>query len=372
MKTKNHKKMNKDIFLLSIVVSFFLISCGKGDQTGKPLRKDLTQAVYASGKLFPLNDYKVYSKYPGYVKEIHVNIGDTVSAGAPLITIRNDQTEFSTESAKNAMELAQKNASANSPLLQSLKNEMSSSRARYELDSLNYSRYLALLKQNAGSQLQADQARTQYEVSRQSWLKSMNNYYSTKDRLNTESVNAELQYKTLLANRNEYAITADKNGLVYDIDIKAGEMVSLQKPVMEIGDAKKFELELNVDETDITLLQEGQEIIFTIDAYPDEVFSGKVREIYPRISQSNKTSKVIADIVQPQGKKFYSSLSVEANIIVSKKKNILVIPREYIYEGNKVKVKGKDEPVQIKKGIEDLEYVEVLSGLTEEDELEKP
>ncbi len=348
-----------------------LYSCGGGSKTVKPERKDLTQAVYASGKLYPVNDYKVLSKYPGYIKTIHVNVGDTVVAGQPLITIRNDQTEFNTESAKNAMELALKNANPNAPVLMTLKNEMSSTRARYELDSLNYSRYLTLLKQNAGSQLQADQAKVQFEVSKQAWLKSVYNYQSTKDRLTTEAANAELQYKTLLANKNEYVIPAEKKGMVYDIDAKAGEMVSLLKPVMEIGDAEKFELELNVDETDVTLIKEGQEVIFTIDAYGTETFKGTVREIYPRISQSNKTSKIIADIKTGSDKKFYSSLSAEANIIISVKKNVLVIPREYIFEGNKVMVEGKNEPVIIKKGIEDLEYVEVLEGLTENDILQK-
>jgi HlyD family secretion protein len=362
---------NTKLLLLFLLPVLIIYSCGKGSSTTHAERKDLTQAVYASGKLYPLNDYKVFSKYPGYIKTIHIKVGDSVSAGQPLVTIRNDQTEFNTESAKNAMELAMKNASQNSPLLQSMKNEVSSSRAKYELDSMNFNRYQALLKQNAGSQLQYDQAKVQYEVSKQNYQKALNNYQSTKDRVATEAANAELQYKTLLANKNEYVIMADKNGLVYDIDAKVGEMVSLQKPVMEIGDANKFELELNVDETDITLLKTGQQVVFTIDAYGPETFNGKVREIYPRISQSNKTSKVVVDIIQPADKKFYSSLSAEANIIISTKKNVLVIPREYIIEGNKVKLKGKDQPVIIKKGIEDLENVEVIEGIKEEDEIVK-
>lgn len=360
----------KNIILLLVAAVF--ASCGKGGKTGKAERRDLTQAVYASGKLFPVDDYKVFSKFPGYVKTIHVKVGDTVSAGQPLITIRNDQTEFNAESAKNLMELAYKNASPNSPVLQSLKNEMSSARARFELDSLNYVRYAALLKQNAASLLQADQSKAQFEVSKQAWQKSVNNYQSTKDRLSTEATNAELQYKTLMANKNEYVILADKNGMVYDIDAKAGEMVSLQKPVMEIGDAKRFELELNIDETDITLVKPGQQVVFTIDAYGDEKFNGTIREIYPRISQSDKTSKVIAEIVQPGDRKFYSSLSVEANIVISTKKNALVIPREFLFEGNKVKVEGKEEAVTIKKGIEDLENIEVLEGIDEHTELVKP
>jgi HlyD family secretion protein len=365
------KKIIQSILVFA-VTALVVSSCGKGTKTTKPLRKDLTQAVYASGRLYPLNDYKVFSKYAGYVKTIHVKVGDTVAAGQPLITIRNEQTEFNAESAKNAMQLAVKNASPNSPLLQALKNEMSSSHSRYELDSVNYARYSTLLKQNAATQLQADQSKMQFDVSKQTWLKNQNNYTATKDRLNTEATNAELQYKTLLANRNEYVVLSDIKGMVYDIDAKVGEMVIQNKPVMEIGDAGSFEVELNVDETDISLVAPGQEVVFTIEAYGEEVFKGKVQQIYPRISMSNKTARVMASINAPAAGKFYSSLSVEANIIVSIKKNILVVPREYLFEGDKVKIKGKEEPVRIKKGISDLEFVEVLEGCTENDELVLP
>ena len=364
--------MKNKIIIYILPVVFLLHACGGGKKTIFPVHKDLTQAVYASGKLFPKNHYKIYAKFPGYVKTIHINVGSVVKAGDPLLTIRNDQSEFSVATAKNALDLAVKNASVNSPLVQSLKNEMNSQRAKYELDSVNYLRYATLIKQQATTQVMADQAKSQFEISKQSWLRSINSYNSTRDRLNTEAANAELQYRTLQANRNEYIILADQDGMVYDIDVNLGEMIPLQKPVMEIGDSNQFELELNIDETDIFLVKPGQKIVFTVDAYRDDVFSGSIKEIYPRISQGNKTSKVIAEIMQTADKKFYSSLSAEANIVISSKKNVLVVPREFILEGNKVKIKGKEELVQVKKGAEDIEFVEILEGIDESAELVMP
>jgi hypothetical protein len=64
-------------------------------------------------------------------------------------------------------------------------------------------------------------------------------------------------------------------------------------------------------------------------------------------------------------------MSIESNIIIAEKKNILVIPREFLKPGNTVKVKGKDEAVKVTTGAEDLEYVEILSGISVADELEK-
>ena len=361
--------------ILFITISFVMLalfSCKNKNTETRPIRKDITQCVYASGKLFPVDDYKVYSKFPGYVSEIHVRVGDTVAGGATLITIRNDQTEFNAESAKNAMLLAQKNNTNNSPLLSALKNEVSTAKARFDLDSLNFARYSNLIKQNAISQSQFELSKLQYEIAKQNLMKAQNNWQTTKDRLATEAANAELQYQTLLANKNEFLITAEKKGMVYDVDAKKGEMISLQKPVMEIGDKNKFELELFIDETDIRFVKPGQEVVFTIDAFENETFKAKVREIYPRISQTNKTIKVIAEIEAQNSSAFYSSLSVEANIIISTKKNALVIQREFLVGKNQLKIKGEENLITVKTGIENIDYVEIISGIDENTTLVKP
>src|SRR5688572_4478783 len=87
-----------------------LSGCGKKSDTTVPVRKDIVQAIYASGKIYPLNDYKIYAKLPGYVEKIHVRIGDSVKVGQPLLTIKSEVSEKNAEMAKNQYELAVKNA----------------------------------------------------------------------------------------------------------------------------------------------------------------------------------------------------------------------------------------------------------------------
>lgn len=65
-------------------------------------------------------------------------------------------------------------------------------------------------------------------------------------------------------------------------------------------------------------------------------------------------------------------MSVEANIIISEKKNTLVIPREFLIDGNKVKIKDKEELTEIVKGAEDLEFIEIISGIDENTEIVLP
>lgn len=348
----------------------FLFSCGKGRRTASPERRDITQAVYASGKIFPLNDYKVYTKLPGYVQKIFVSVNDTVTVGQPLLLIRSEISEINVSTAKNALQLASENASSGSALTTALKADVQAAKSRFELDSINLEKYTNLYRQSATSALQLDQAKTAFTISRSNYLKAKSNLVSTQERLSTEYINAKNQYEAMLTNQQDYTISSVLNGKVYDVMPKEGELVSSQLPILEIGDVSRFEVELNVDEMDVSFLKEGQRVIYQIDAYKNAFLEGTIREIYPRISLGNKTSKVIADLVLPKNIIIYSGMSVEGNIIIRELKDALVIPREFVFDENKVKVKGKDEPVTIKTGIGDLEYIEVLSGIDESSELE--
>jgi HlyD family secretion protein len=112
----------KNTFILLLCLA--LVSCKKGKDVTTPVRKDLTQAVYASGKLYPVNDYKVYSKLPGYIEKIHVHVGDSVKLGQPLMTIKSDISELNVNSAKNLLELSRRNADENSAMLKALKQDV--------------------------------------------------------------------------------------------------------------------------------------------------------------------------------------------------------------------------------------------------------
>lgn len=358
--------------IVYVFMALTLFACKPKNNTTLPVRKNLTQAVYASGKIYPVNDYKVFTKFPGYVQKIHVKVGDQVKAGDPLITIKSEVNELATEAARNAADLALRNASPNSAYMNALKSDVAVARTKYELDSMNFVRYNNLNKENAISKVQFDQAKVQYEVSRQNYQKALNAYLNLKDKANTEAQNATLQYEAQNANKNEFVIVAEQSGRVYDIDTKVGELVNIQKPVMEIGDARLYQVELSIDETDISLIKAGQEVVYSVDAFKDKNFKGKIIEAYPRISASNKTSKVIANIEGLTENEIYSGMSAEANIIIAKKTNVLVIPREYLVDGNKVKLKEKGDTIKIKIGAEDLENVEVTDGLTETQEIIKP
>jgi hypothetical protein len=81
---------------------------------------------------------------------------------------------------------------------------------------------------------------------------------------------------------------------------------------------------------------------------------------------------VLAEISLPAAVVIFSGMSVEANIIITEKKSALVIPREFLIDNNKVKLKGNDTLTAVVKGAEDLEFVEIISGIDDKAELIRP
>jgi multidrug efflux pump subunit AcrA (membrane-fusion protein) len=352
----------------------FLISCGDNGEKTKPVKKDITQAVYASGKIFPVDYYRLNVSIPGYIKEIYVKIGDTVKVGEPLFAMKSDVSNLNVATAKNNLDLATLNSSDNSAYMTAVKQDLALATDKLELDSINFARVQALFESNATTKANLDQAKTQYLTSKQTTQKARSSLQATRERLKTEVKNAQNLYKAQQSNSNDFTYFSSVTGKVYDISGKQGEYFTPQQIVMELGRVDNYEVELSVDEADIHYLAKKQVVIFQTEAYPNLFLRGEIKEVYPKISSTNKSIKVMASINLPEEISMYAGATLEANIINQKKPNALVIPR-YFLSNDSVVVKkggeGKKQKIKVELGVGNVEFVEILSGLAMEDEVYK-
>jgi multidrug efflux pump subunit AcrA (membrane-fusion protein) len=139
-------------------------------------------------------------------------------------------------------------------------------------------------------------------------------------------------------------------------------MVSIQTPIAIIGDAKAFNILLEVDEYDIIKIKKGQKIIVSLDSYKGKTFEAFVDKIDPIMNDKSKTFTIEAIFIN-QPPVLYPNLSLEANIIIQKKNQAITIPREYLIEDQYIVLKNGTKKY-IKIGLKDYQKVEVLSGLT--------
>ncbi len=360
-------------YIMSLALCALITSCSSNEETTQPVQQAITQAVYASGRIYPKNFYRVAAKIPGVVSEIYVQSGDTVRAGMPLIRIRNVGADIALQSAGNLYQLAQENAREDGAFLRSAAAEYESAREKHEYDSVNAAKQLRLLTAKATSQASYDAAATQAEVSFQQRDRAYQSYRSLARRMQIEQQNAKLQIEAQRSNRDDFIIHAVEDGVVYDVSPSIGELVSPQMTLLEIGKAAEYEVELNVDETDIGLVSVAQRVVFTVDAHKNERFEGVITHINPRVSATDKTARVTASIAGTKRVAFLPGMSLEANIIVAEKQRALVIPRDYLKQGSVVLRKSSAgiDTVRVRTSIEDLRFVEVVDGLTIHDVLVK-
>jgi multidrug efflux pump subunit AcrA (membrane-fusion protein) len=320
-----------------------------------------------------VNYYQVNSKIPGIVDSIYVTAGQNVNPGSPLLKIQSQTNQLSLQTAENLYKLARTNAAEGSDLLITLEQKIKTAYETYQQDSVDYERFKYLNAQNIGSQQVYEQALLRFQISKSNYILALSNLQGTRDRLQTELKNARNNFLAQKSQLGDYLLLATISGKVYDIIPAVGEMVSTNRPVIELGAADSFEVEMLVDETDIILIKIDQPVVYALDALEDTVFHGRVKKIYPRINPSDKTAKVLASI-DSGDYALYPGMSLEANIVIREKQGILVIPVEYLAMDRTVIVKrgSKKESLKVTTGIRDLKYVEILSGLEENDHILKP
>jgi multidrug resistance efflux pump len=358
-------------YSFTLVLFFLLALYGCSDQESVQVKKmDLVQGVYASGNVMPVGYYQVTSKVTGIVDEILVSVGQDVEAGLPLVKLKNEPNEANLQIARNQLELARSNARDGSDILSQLSQQVEISRATFLQDSVEYERYQQLRNDGIGSELELDRIRLRYQTSKNNYQIASSKYQETKERLQIELDNARNNFLAQQSMTGDFTILSAIDGKVYDIIPEEGELIAGNRPIMEIGATDRFETELQVDETDIVMVKEGQPVYYELDAIEDTVLSGVISLIYPRINTIERTAKVIASI-DPLQYPMYPGMALEANIVINEKDSVLVLPITFINENNEVIMEGGSLK-RIETGIRDLNYVEILSGLEEGDVVLKP
>ena len=357
-------KFNINIFFLLIA----LISCNKNVEKTHPSIENISESVYASGSLKSKNQYQVFSNVNGIIQNVFVSEGDTVKEGTPLLTISNETSKLNTENAKLAADFSDYNA--NSAKLNELKVNIDLAKSKMQNDSLLLNRQKILWSQEVGSKIDLEQRELAFENSKTLYEASLLRYIDLKKQISFTSQQSKTNLQISRKNENDFTIKSEISGKVYILYKEKGEMINTQTPLAVLGDADDFVLELQVDEYDIVKIKKGQTILVTLDSYKGQVFEASVTKVNPIMNERSKTFTVEAEFVK-QPPTLYPNLTLEANIIIQIKKNVLTLPRKFIIDDEYV-IKENGDKVKIQTGLKDYKIVEIISGISEKDELVIP
>ena len=295
--------MKKKIYLYIIVTIVILGTAGyflffNSDsteikyRTEKVTRGDVTIQVRATGTINPMRTVQVGSQVSGIIEKIYVDFNSEVKRGQMIAQI--DST---------ALNASVKQAEANVERNQAQVNDA----------KRNFTRTTELFKKNLVSQADLDATTTAYES-------AIAQLKQTQAALDQSRVN--LRYAI---------IRAPIDGVVISRDVDVGQTVasSFQTPKLFsiANDLRRMQVEASVDEADIGQITIGQEVTFTVDAYPDEQFSGSVSQVRlsPITVQNVVTYTVIIDVPNPD-LKLRPGMTATVSILVNKRENVLRVP----------------------------------------------
>lgn len=349
-------------------VLFCLSNCGGKVESTFPERSDITESVYSSGIVKSKDQYVVFTKVSGIVKEIFFEVGDTVRKGDPIIIIENDKQQVNVQNALLSSNFY--NSDNNIEQLDILKNSIQIALAKKEFDSLQFFRQKKLMDEGVGVEVDLDLSKLNYENSILNYNNAVNQYEEFKRQLNFNSSQARNNLRLSTITEKDYIISSEIDGFVYSLETSIGELVNPQRPLGVIGSTNQYILEMLVDESDVLEIQLGQTVLVKLDSYEEEVHEAIVTRIYPLMDRESKSFKIEARFIDPP-LVLYPNMNFEANIVIKTKENALLIPREYVLNKNKVILENGDT-VQIETGLKDYRKIEVLSGISENDKIIYP
>ncbi|WP_257667085.1 efflux RND transporter periplasmic adaptor subunit [Parapedobacter tibetensis] len=342
-------------------------SCGDRTERHTVEEVSLHEAVYASGEIFPLEYEHLMATTPERIHQILVREGDTVKAGQPLVILGSPSENEQLGILSGQLAIARQNAAAGSAVRAELQERMALAKKQYEQDSINAQRYTELAITQAVSRKQAEEMAVQAASSLTQYNNLRLQLQSQYNDLQNKVLAAEQQLAQFRQGRESRVLISRIEGKVFSIHKEVGETVNPQEPILMVGSPGKYQLELLVDERDVSKIKLGQQVLFETDAYAGKQFKAQVNKIMPVLQKENRSFEIEALVLDDSD--FYPQASVEANIVIRDSSQVLAIPVDYLLPGDSVQISrdGSEQKIAVQTGIRDGELLEVNGGLQKGD-----
>jgi HlyD family secretion protein len=262
--------------------------------------------VITTGALNPVTIVDIGSQVSGKIEKLYVDFNSLVKENQVIAEL--DQSQFITRVKQNEANY------------QSSKAALEKSKITLDNTKKKYDRAMNLFEKELISFEEKESIETQY-------YSAMADIQSSEARLEQ----AESQLDSSKVDLTYTIIKSPIDGVVISRRVNIGQTVaaSLQAPVLFqiANDLSKMQVECSVDEADIGKVKEGQKVRFTVDAFPNENFTGKVSQVRysPEIVQNVVTYTTIVEVSNPE-MKLRPGMTATVSVVTGEAKNVLRVP----------------------------------------------
>lgn len=330
------KNKNKLITIGAIVIVLgFIVFRIMSSMTGTPTEEESLVNVKTAlaekmsinttspitGRVEPIEEVSIVPLVSGQITGVYVEIGDKVSKGETLFQIDGTQLLATYNKAKESLNVAKSTFDRVSVL--------------YEEGAMSYQDY--------------EQAQATYSNAQQTYTAASDSY-------------------------NNCTVTSPINGYVTSKNVAVGGIASSASPAMTVADVSKLKIDTSVSEYIVSDLNVGDSVDVHISTLGDETYKGIIEAISPAPSAGSLTYPIKISISDDTGK-IKAGMFAEIRIVSSEKENTLCVPSDCVIMKNGTSVIVTLDKENIPKyndvttGIDNGEYVEILSGIKEGDKI---
>jgi HlyD family secretion protein len=406
----NSRKLLIYLSVSVVVLVIFAVAGKKAGWFGKSVTYDvttekvsirnITEIITANGKIQPETEVKLTPDVSGEIVELVVKDGDDVKKGQFLLKIKPDNYISARDRTQAALNAARAN-------LANAKAMLAQVEARYEQARLSYNRSKKLWDERTISESEWESAQSAYDVAKAEVSASQQNVAAAEFSIHS----ADATLKEASENLIKTSIYAPIDGTITLLNVEKGERVVGTElmsgtDMLRVANLDRMEVLTEVNENDIVRVKLNDSATIEVDAFPDRKFKGIVTEIANSATTTGQTTDQVTNfevkilllkesyrdlISEGKSQPFRPGMSASVDIMTESKTNILCVPLQsvtmmadsiikadsltgvsvgdepkevvFVYE------KGKAKTTLVKTGIQDNDYIEIASGLSENTEV---
>ncbi|MEH8247327.1 efflux RND transporter periplasmic adaptor subunit [Aeromonas veronii] len=331
-------------------------------------REDIAQTVLASGVLQAVEQVDVGAQVSGQVTKLAVEAGDRVKKGDLL-------AEIDPLIAQNNLKTAEAELASN-------RAQLKIKQAQLKQYQLAWQRQSQMFRQEASSRADLESAEAQLAVTRADLQSSQANIDNAI--IKVERAKTELGYTKILA---------PMDGTVITIVTRQGQTLAASQTVptvLKLADLDTMTVKAQISEADVTKVKAGMPVYFTLIGDPDTRYQGKLRAV--ELAPTNINDQAATGTTTSNAAVYYYALfdvpnpdhtlrvamTTQVTIVLGERKQVLTVPQTALgkslgdneYEVTVIKEDETTETRHIKTGMKDEIRIEVISGLSEKEEVQ--
>ena len=377
MKKKKNKALRNILAAVAVILAAVIIYAVLSQENGEPVTVavpstgTIVERIPANGKIHPVTEVKISPDVSGEIIELNVEEGDRVSRGDLVIKIKQDVY----------ISLRDRAAAT-----------LNATRAQYQQQKASFT-------QAEQNYLRNKQLYGQKAISLQEFQASTAEYEMAREQLNAAEYNIESAVASLdeaEENLTKTVIYSPIDGIVSSLSVEKGERVvgtsqMAGTEMLRIADFDMMEVLVDVNENDIIRITKGDTADIEVDAYPGRTFKGVVTQIANSAKNLGSTTTALTDVTNFEVKvrilresyadlltsdpiPFRPGMSASVEIETERKDGVTKIPLQAVTPDGCVFVLDRQSStvrkVAVTTGIQDIENIEVISGLGAADTVE--